>query len=173
MPLPELFSYLIVAACAAVLAVVLVKLLDRLRRRDAESEAREIIARAERDSANRVKEAELEIKERAIQQKAEGERELAKLRQELHERERLLDKRQDTLDQQAEQLRRQERMVEGNQRKLAEKIEDTNRRNEELASLLDLATANAAQTQRLEPRGSHQAAARTCSKPTCSTSRGR
>jgi ribonuclease Y len=135
--LSELFTYLLVAAAASVLAVVLVKLLDRLRRRDAESEAREIISRAERDSANHVKEAELGIKERAIQQQAEGEREQAKLRQELHERERVLDKRQDTLDQQGEGLRRQERMVEGNQRKLAEKIEEANRRNDELAQQIE------------------------------------
>ncbi|HTU26891.1 MAG TPA: ribonuclease Y [Pirellulales bacterium] len=125
------------AAAAGLLAIIAVKFLDRLRRRDAESEAREIVARAQRESASHVKEAELSIKERAIQQQAEGEREQAKLRQELHERERLLDKRQDTLDQQAEGLRRQERMVEGNQRKLAEKIDETNRRNDELAQQID------------------------------------
>jgi ribonucrease Y len=128
----------VLVVLAAVLAAAAVKLLDRLRRRDAESEAREIISRAERESTNRLKEAELEVKERAIQQKAEGEKEQAKMRQDLHERERVLDKRQDTMDQQAEQLRRQERMVEGNQRKLAEKIEESNRRNDELSSLLDL-----------------------------------
>jgi ribonucrease Y len=126
------------AVIGAALGFVLVKFLDRLRKRDAETEAREIMARAEREAVNRKKEAELEIKERAIQLKAEGERELAKSRQELHERERSLDKRQDTLEQHSEQLRRQEKMVEGTQRKLAERIEDTNRRNEELASLLDL-----------------------------------
>ena len=70
--------------------------------------------------------------------KRSWKKEQAKLRQDLHERERQLDKRQDTAEQQSEQLRRQERMVEGNQRKLAEKIEETNRRNEELGSLLDL-----------------------------------
>ena len=123
---------------AAILTFVGVKFMDRLRRRDAETEAQEIIARADRESANRRKEAELEIKELSIQQKAEGERELAKLRQELHERERLLDKRQDSLEQQHDQLRRQEKMVEANQRKLVEKIEDHNRRNEELASVLDV-----------------------------------
>ena len=32
----------------------------------------------------------------------------------------MLDKRQDALEQQADQLRKQEKMVEGNQRKLAE-----------------------------------------------------
>ena len=65
---------------AALLSFFGVKLMDRLRRRDAETEAREIVSRADRESANRRKEAELEIKEMAIQQKAEGERELGKLR---------------------------------------------------------------------------------------------
>ena len=38
--------------------------------------------------------------------------------------------------QQIEQIRRQEKMVETTQRKLAEKIEETSRRNEELVSAL-------------------------------------
>lgn len=128
----------IVVAVVAILTFVGTKLLDRLRRKDVESEAREILARADRESSNRRKEAELEIKEMSIQQKAEGERELSKLRQELHERERLLDKRQDAAEQQFDQLRRQEKMVETTQRKLTERIEDTNRRNDELTNLLDL-----------------------------------
>jgi ribonuclease Y len=134
----EVFAVISAAVAAFILAVVLVKTIDRLRRKDAESEAREIVTRAQRDSVNRLKEAELEIKERNIQQKAEGEKELSRLRQELHERERQLDKRHDSIEQQQDQLRRQEKMVEGTQRKLAEKIEDTNRRNDELANLLDL-----------------------------------
>ena len=134
----HVFWALAITAGAALLSFVGVKLMDRLRRRDAETEAQEIISRADRESANRRKEAELEIKELSIQQKAEGERELGKLRHELHERERLLDKRQDALEQQHEQLHRQEKMVETTQRKLAERIEDTNRRNEELANVLDV-----------------------------------
>ncbi|MEX2142062.1 MAG: ribonuclease Y [Pirellulales bacterium] len=126
------------ATVACILTIVAVKLLDHLRRRDAETEARDIIEKASRESANLRKEAELQTKEAAIQQRAEGERELSKIRHELHERERLLDKRQDTVEQQAEQVRKQEKMVENNQRKLAEKLEDLNRRNEELNKLLDL-----------------------------------
>lgn len=131
---------LMILACAgaAIMTFTLVKLLDRLRRRDAESEARQIIRQAEQDIDNRRREAELEIKERAIQQKAEGERELRKLREELHDRERSLDKRQDALEQQSDQLRKQEKIVEGTQRKLTERIQDTNRRNDELSKLLDL-----------------------------------
>ena len=128
----------ITAAAAALMTVVAVKGLDYLRRRDAEREAQEITAAAQREMDNRRKEAELEIKELMIQQKAEGEKELRRLRQELHERERLLDKRQDALEQQAEQLHKQEKIVESTQRKLTERIQDANRRKEELTKLLDL-----------------------------------
>jgi ribonucrease Y len=129
---------IITALLAAGLTFAFIRLLDHLTRRDAETEAKKILEDARREAENRKKEAELEIKEVAIQQKAEGEKELSKMRQELHERERLLDKRQDAVEQQAEQIRKQEKMVETTQRKLAERIEDTNRRNEELQKLLDL-----------------------------------
>jgi ribonuclease Y len=125
------------AALAAVLTLVLVKGLDYLRGTDADKKARELIARAERDIETRRKEAELELKEIGIQIRADGEKDLAKIRQELHERDRLLDKRQDSQEQQNEQLLKRERMVEATQRKLAEKIEEANRRNEELGKLLE------------------------------------
>ncbi|HVU90547.1 MAG TPA: ribonuclease Y [Pirellulales bacterium] len=131
-------TVLVTAAVAAVMTFVLIKMLDYLRQTDAEKRAREIIERAERDIETRRKEAELAAKELAIQVKAEGEKELGVIRQELHERDRMLDKRQDALEQQGDQLRKQEKMVEGNQRKLAERIEETNRRNDELGKLLDL-----------------------------------
>ena len=114
------------------------KLLDKLRGKDAETEAREIVQRAQRDAGNRLREAELEIKERAIHEKAAAEREMFKIRDELRERERGLDKRQETVEQQTEYLRKQERIVENTQRRLAERLEDTNRRNEELSKLLDM-----------------------------------
>ena len=96
----------------ATLAFLAVKLLDRLRRRDAESEAQMILERARIDSANLIKEAELQVKEESIQQKAEMDRELNKLRDQLRERERSLDKRQEAVEQQTEYLRKQERIVE-------------------------------------------------------------
>jgi ribonucrease Y len=129
---------IIVAVLAAGLTFGIVRLLDRLTRRDAETEAKRIVDDAHRAAENRKKESELEIKELAIQQKAASEKEHSQIRQELHERERSLDKRQDAVEQQSEQLRKQEKMVETTQRKLAERIEDTNRRNEDLQKLLDL-----------------------------------
>jgi ribonuclease Y len=123
---------------ASAMTFLLMKLFDRLRRRDAESEAKEIVRKSQLDVENRRREVELELKELALQQQAESEKELRRLRGELHERERLLDKRQDALEEQAEVLRKQEKMVESTQRKLTERIQDANRRKEELSKLLDL-----------------------------------
>ena len=134
----EIISIIAAAALSAVLTFVLVRLLDRLRRKDAENEAQEIVRKARQEVSARRREAELEIKELAIQQQADSEKELRRLRGELHERERLLDKRQDSLEEQAEQIRKQEKIVESTQRKLTERIQDTNRRKEELSKLLDL-----------------------------------
>lgn len=119
------------------LAIFLVKLLDYLRKKDARKEAEDIIEQARRDVENRRKEAELELKEKSIQQKAEGDRELAAARHELHDRERALDKRQDTLDQQYDQLRKQEQMVERNQRKLADQMNEYKARCDKLDGMIE------------------------------------
>jgi ribonuclease Y len=128
---------LIAASLAAVLTFVVVKGLDYLRGTDAEKKARDLMERTERDISNKQKEAELQIKEMALSQKAAGEKELAVLRQELHERNRALDKRQDSLEQQNEQLVKRERMVEASQRKVTEKMDEANRRNDELGKLIE------------------------------------
>ncbi|MDG2384647.1 MAG: ribonuclease Y [Pirellulaceae bacterium] len=122
----------------ATLAFLFVKLLDRLRRRDAESEAQLILGSARVEATNRMKEAELEIKEASIQQKADMDSELNKSRDQLRDRERSLDKRQEATEQQTEHLRKQERIVEATQRRLTEKINDTDKRNNDLGKLLDL-----------------------------------
>ncbi|HZL88425.1 MAG TPA: ribonuclease Y [Pirellulaceae bacterium] len=114
------------------------KLLDRLRKIDAETQAREIVHKADQEAAAKSKEAELAIKERDLAQKSDAERQFNVIREELRERERTLDKRQETLEQQADDIRKQERIVESTQRRLADRLEDTNRRNEELGKLLDM-----------------------------------
>jgi ribonucrease Y len=134
----EVVHLIIAVVLACGLTFILLRLLDRLRRRDAESEAQEIVRKAKQDVENRHRQADLEIKERSLKQQEESEKELRRIRGELHERERLLDKRQDALEEQAEQLRKQEKIVEGTQRKLTERIQDANRRKDELAKLLDL-----------------------------------
>jgi len=134
----QVIYVIITGVLASALTFVLVKILDHLRLRDAESDALAIIEKTEQDAARRRREAELEIKELSIQQKAEDEKELRKLRHELHDRERSLDKRQDSIEKQIEHLSKQEKIVESTQRKLTEKIQDTNRRKDELNKLFDL-----------------------------------
>jgi len=129
---------LITAVIGAVLSFVLVRLLDRLRKKDAETEAQKILEQAKQDATTRLKEADLEIKEKALQQKTETEKELSKLRDELRERERKLDKREEMLTAQGADLQKQERIVEGTQRRLSERLDDYNRRNEDLSKLLDM-----------------------------------
>jgi hypothetical protein len=46
---------IVTAIVAAALSITIVKFLDRLRRKDAETEAQNIVERAERDATNRRK----------------------------------------------------------------------------------------------------------------------
>jgi ribonuclease Y len=126
---------------AAVLSIIVtyfaIRRFDAIRQADAEVKAKEILRRAEMDAENTIRDAELRVKEKVIQQKEENEKEIRQIRQEHHDRERLLDKRQDALDKQAEDQRKQEKLVENTQRKLTERIADTNRRNDELSKLIE------------------------------------
>jgi ribonuclease Y len=128
----------VITVVAALAGFGVVKLLDYLRKRDADKEAAQIIERAEIEAAARRKEAAVEAREMALQEKAKLEKENEEVRRDLHDRERKLDKTEDALHGRAEQLSKQEKMVESNQRRLAEKIEDANRRQKELDDLLDL-----------------------------------
>ena len=120
------------------LAFVVVRLLDRLKKRDAETEAQAIIDRANVDATNLRKEAELTQKELAIRQKEAADVELNKLRDELREREKSLDKRQSSIEQQAEGIRKREGIVEGTQRRLAERLDETSKKNDELNKLIEM-----------------------------------
>lgn len=134
----------------------LVKLIDYLRKRDADKEAQQIINQAEMQAASRRKEAEIEAKEIALQEKAKNEEAANVVRQQLHERERQLDKADDQLQQRADQLGKQEKMVESNQRRLAEKIEDAGRRQKELDDLLDVERQTLHNISGLEPEQAKQ-----------------
>jgi ribonuclease Y len=134
----EGIQLVLTAALAGVLGMGLVKLLDYLRKRDADKEAAQIIERAEAEAATRRKEAAVEARELALQEKARLEKENEAVRRELHDRERQLDKLSDSLQSRDDQLQKREKMVEGNQRRLAERLEDAARRQKELDDLLNL-----------------------------------
>ncbi|TWT78028.1 Ribonuclease Y [Posidoniimonas polymericola] len=134
----QVAAYIITALVGAGMGFGLVQLINHLRRRDADKEARDILDRANLEAVARRKEAEIEAKEVALKEKSRVEDEANKLRNELHDRDRQLDKREDALQQRDDQLGKQEKMVESNQRRLAEKTEDVNRRQKELDDLLDV-----------------------------------
>src|SRR3954465_291219 len=128
----------VVAFLAALMGMGFIKLLGYLRKQDAEKEARQILEKAESQADARHKEAEVEAKELALREKSRIEEQLNDARQKLFERERHLDKQQDLLEGRSDQLQKQEKMVENNQRKLSEKVEDANRRQAELENLLNV-----------------------------------
>jgi ribonucrease Y len=130
-------SALLSAGISSVAVYALVRWFDRVRKKDAETEARRILDQADTQARNQLKQAELEIKEKALQQKAENEEQASELRAEVRERERIVDKREETLTQQLADLQKQERIVESTQRRLTERIEDYNRKNVKLANLVD------------------------------------
>jgi ribonucrease Y len=132
------WEIVVTAVISALLGMGVIKLLGYLRKRDAEKEAAMIIERAEVEAKSRRKEAEVEAKELALKEKSRVEEQLSEVRQKLHERERQLDKAGDQVQQRSEQLVKQEKMVESNQRRLAEKLEDAGRRQTELDNLLDV-----------------------------------
>lgn len=127
-------TFTVTVVLSVILTIVFLKVLSYLRKKDAGHEARQILERAELESVNLRKQHELEMKETFLQKQTVAEEDLAKL----HERERALDKQSDQVAQRNDQLLKQKKIVENSQRKLAEKIENANRRNEELSKLLDL-----------------------------------
>jgi ribonuclease Y len=132
------FWAFILVVVAAVSGMAAIKLLDYLRKRDADKEAAQIIERAEIEAQTKRKEAAVEAREMALKEKARLDTENEEIRRELHDRERKLDKAEDANQSRADQLSKQEKMVESNQRRLAEKLDDATRRQKELDDLLDL-----------------------------------
>jgi ribonuclease Y len=118
----EVIAFVLVVIAAGA-GMALVKLLDYLRKRDADKEAAQIIERAEIEAQTRRKEADVAAREMALKEKARLEAENEEVRRQLHDRERKLDKSEDAVQSRADQLAKQEKMVESNQRRLAEKID--------------------------------------------------
>ena len=129
---------LVTVAVAALLGMGVIKLLDYLRKQDADKEAKHIIEKAAVEAAARRKEAAVEARELGLIEKSRLEGENTEIRNQLHDRERQLDRLEDGVTQRDEQLKKQEKMVENNQRRVAEKLDDVNRRQTELDKLLDL-----------------------------------
>lgn len=136
---PNQLIFLAVACLiVAGLTFTVTKLLDYLRGKDAETQAKRILEQASRDAEDLKRRVELELKEKDLQERAAREKEFQKIREELHHRERALEKREDAVEERAKELQRQEQIVETTQRRLADRLEEVNRRKDELQKLLDM-----------------------------------
>lgn len=135
---------IIAAVIGVVVGAGLVLLVNLLRGRDLKSQAAVILDKAQADAQSLLRSAELETKEKALQQKQRLEQELNKQRQQLQKSETSLARREEQLKQTADDFRKQEKMVEANQRRLTEKIQEASKRSESLKTVL------AQQTQELQ-----------------------
>ena len=128
----------IFVALAAGGTFFLVRFIDNLRKKDAETEVKSMIQKATESAEIIRKTAELEAKEIRLAAQSEKEQEFQILRDEIKERERSLLKREKVLDQTAENLSNQEKINDATKRKLTEKIQETQTRYDELEKLVEM-----------------------------------
>ena len=108
-----------------------------IRKNEAGKQADAIRGEAERDVSSRLKETELKIKEMELASKAKMDDQNNRAKDELRDRERELDRRESNLHQQTDSLKKQEKIVEGTQRRLTDKLEQVSQKDGELAKVLD------------------------------------
>ncbi len=108
----------------------LMYLVNYLQGKDAKAQAKRLLEQAKLDGENLIKAAELEKKEKLLQLQSKFDSDNQKNKDELRKRELDLDKRESLLKQSTEDLKKQERFVESNQRKVAERLEDVQRKGE-------------------------------------------
>jgi ribonuclease Y len=134
------FVVTVLVVLAIVLGVVAgfvgARVQDRFRLTKSQTDAKEIVARAEKEAENLRKEAELKTKDEFFKKREDFNREIEKDRHELREQERRLEKREDTLDQKHQAVLKKERSLEHAQRKLHERREQVEKRGQELEALL-------------------------------------
>ncbi len=109
-----------------------VQYLNKIRKLDAESEAKIIIERAKQESESYRREVDLALKEASLKQKEELEKEKNKQSQLNNDKEKQLDKRQNLLEQIAEDLRKRESNIADSQALLDSKIEEQKKLTSEL-----------------------------------------
>jgi ribonuclease Y len=139
-PLVVAVLVVLAALVGIVAGFVGARIQDRFRLTKSQTDAKEIIARAEKEADNLRKEAELKTKDEFFRKREEFNREIEKDRQEVRDQERRLEKREDTLDQKHQVLLKKERSLEHAQRKLHERREQVEKRGQELEALLQQQT---------------------------------
>lgn len=123
--------------CGFIVGAGIAFFVNLLQGRDAKSQSkRELLEQTKVDCENLTKTAELEKKEKLLQLQSKFESDNQKVKDEVRKREVELDKREASIKQSSDDLRKQEKFVENNQRKLAEKTEDVQRKSDQFTKLI-------------------------------------
>ena len=96
-----------------------------------------ILADAERQSENMLKEADVSIRQLELEKQKELENELKVSRDEMHQRERRLDKLESKLEQRDVDLKKQESIVTASQNRLKIKLEQIHQRENDILDVLE------------------------------------
>lgn len=127
-----MIAALVAAAVGAAVTVGAIKLLQRSKRKEAESEADRILQLA-RDEAENLKErAQLEAKEAAFAMRSEADQELRQAREDLRKEASQLQRERDQLATQEDSLRKQARGLENTQQRLTAQMETVAEHRKEL-----------------------------------------
>lgn len=131
---------MIAAVVGLIVGGGIVLLVNLLRGKDVKAKVEAILEKAQSDGQTIVKSAELEAKEKVIQKQQEFEKEANKLRSKIQKKESSLERREEVLQQTADDFKKQEKMVEANQRRLSEKMQEASKRSEQLQGLISKQT---------------------------------
>ncbi len=124
------------AIVGVIVGGALVTLVNYLIGKDAKTQTKRMLDQAKLEAENLLKTAELEKKESLLQQQKKFDTDLQRQRDELNQREKVTERREDAIKQSGDDLRKQEKLVESTQRKLAERLEDVNKKTEHFHRLI-------------------------------------
>ncbi|MFK7738529.1 MAG: ribonuclease Y [Pirellulaceae bacterium] len=131
---------MIAAVVGVVVGAGVLILVNVLRSKDLKAQAQAILDKAKSDGDALIRTSGLEAKEKALVKQQEVEREANKLRSKIQKKEASLERREESLQQTADDFKKQEQMVEANQRRLSEKMQEVTKRSEQLKGLLSKQT---------------------------------
>ncbi|MEE2639912.1 MAG: ribonuclease Y [Planctomycetota bacterium] len=130
-------EYLIGAGGGIIAGFAAVYVFLMLRKKDAKSVADKLIADAQQESKNLLKQAELDSKEKQISLKEKFDGENNKIRKEIEKSQKDVDRKQRQLEQQTDDLGKQEQIVQASQRRLSEKLRAAEQRTKEIDRIFE------------------------------------
>ncbi|MCU0706658.1 MAG: ribonuclease Y [Pirellula sp.] len=129
-------GWIIPSIVGLVLGAVVMAVVNRLMGIDAKRQSARLLEQTKLEADNLIKTAELEKKEKLLQLQSKFDSDLAGQREELRKRESQIERKEQMLKQSGDDLKNKEKLVESTQRKMAEKLEDANRKSQQYDKLI-------------------------------------